>query len=121
MTYDSEWFAGECEITTYQLEELLGTKLRALYQRKKGRDLFDLYYAYQHTKPDMDKVLACYQEYMKFAVGKLPTATQFFLNLEEKKTSDLFRGDLEGLLRAGVNYDQDKAFEWIMDNLIDRL
>jgi len=24
------------------LEELLGTKLRALYQRRKGRDLFDL-------------------------------------------------------------------------------
>lgn len=39
------WFSGRCEITTYQLNELLGTKLRALYQRKKGRDLFDLYVA----------------------------------------------------------------------------
>ena len=29
-------------IQTYQLDELLGTKVRALYQRKKGRDLFDL-------------------------------------------------------------------------------
>lgn len=36
---------GRCGITTYQLNELLGTKLRALYQRKKGRDLFDLYVA----------------------------------------------------------------------------
>lgn len=27
-----------CKLTTYKLEELLGTKLRALYQRRKGRD-----------------------------------------------------------------------------------
>lgn len=40
---ESGWFTGEARLTTYQLEELVGTKLRALYQRKKGRDLFDLY------------------------------------------------------------------------------
>lgn len=37
----SSWFEGECNLTTYKLEELLGTKLRALYRRRKGRDLFD--------------------------------------------------------------------------------
>ncbi len=39
---DSRWWNGGAEITTFEIEELLGTKLRALYQRKKGRDLFDL-------------------------------------------------------------------------------
>ena len=38
----NQWYNGSCEITTYQLEELIGTKLRALYQRRKGHDLFDL-------------------------------------------------------------------------------
>jgi predicted nucleotidyltransferase component of viral defense system len=38
----SRWYESSCEIPTYELDELLGTKLRALYQRKKGRDLFDL-------------------------------------------------------------------------------
>lgn len=42
---ENSWFTGEAEITTYHFEELLGTKLRALYQRKKGRDLFGLYIA----------------------------------------------------------------------------
>ncbi len=116
---ESEWFSGKCGITTYKLEELLGTKLRALYQRKKGRDLFDLYYAHQHTEVDWDQALHCYQEYMKFAVGKPPTAKQFLLNLEEKKTSDLFRGDMEGLLRTDVEYDQDDAYEWII-NILNR-
>ena len=34
---ESRWFAGEAPILTYALDEMLGTKLRALYQRKKGR------------------------------------------------------------------------------------
>ncbi len=38
---ENSWFSGECMLTGYELEELLGTKLRALYQRRKGRDLFD--------------------------------------------------------------------------------
>jgi predicted nucleotidyltransferase component of viral defense system len=38
----SRWYSGSAGITTYELNELLGTKLRALYQRRKGRDLFDL-------------------------------------------------------------------------------
>lgn len=38
----SRWFEGACDIQTYALDELLGTKLRALYRRKQARDLFDL-------------------------------------------------------------------------------
>jgi hypothetical protein len=32
----SRWFEGSCNIQTYALDELLGTKMRALYQRKQG-------------------------------------------------------------------------------------
>ena len=41
----SDWFSGESDIITYTKEELLATKMRALYQRKKGRDLFDFWVA----------------------------------------------------------------------------
>lgn len=37
------WFTGNAEVVTYELDELLGTKMRAMYQRRKGRDLFDLW------------------------------------------------------------------------------
>ena len=46
----SRWWSGQTEVTTFHLDELLGTKLRALYQRKKGRDLFDLWYALTNAK-----------------------------------------------------------------------
>lgn len=32
------WFSGSAEISTFTLSELLATKLRALYQRKRGGD-----------------------------------------------------------------------------------
>ena len=54
------WFDGACEINTYELDELLGTKLRALYQRKAGRDLFDLAVALGNAEPIQHKVdVAC--------------------------------------------------------------
>jgi len=31
---NNQWFSGNCKITTYHLDELLGTKTRALYQRR---------------------------------------------------------------------------------------
>ncbi|MFX8254406.1 nucleotidyl transferase AbiEii/AbiGii toxin family protein, partial [Acinetobacter baumannii] len=51
---NSRWFEGSCDINTYDLDELLGTKLRALYQRRKGRDLFDIATALseENAKPE---------------------------------------------------------------------
>lgn len=117
----SDWFSGSCEITTYHLNELLGTKLRALYQRKKGRDLFDMYYAGQNATLDYDLILKCYQEYMNFAVGRSPSQKEFLRNMEEKKTSPLFLGDMEALLKPGVAYDQGEAFTWLEEKLTSKM
>jgi predicted nucleotidyltransferase component of viral defense system len=66
----NQWFTGGCKITTYHLEELMGTKLRALYQRKKGRDLFDLYTALKlkNTDINIDNILKSASK--KFAYEK---------------------------------------------------
>ncbi len=61
---DSRWFTGEAEVTTYELDELLATKLRALYQRKKGRDLFDLWFALEQDAVDTEALLRCFARYM---------------------------------------------------------
>ena len=81
-------------LTTYRLEELLGTKLRALYQRRKGRDLFDIYFALTQNKDlDIDALLKTYREYMSFSVEKTTHAAGvFMLNLEAKMQDDEFLG-----------------------------
>lgn len=42
VTLQSRWFEGNAETSTYALDGLLATERRALYRRRKGRDLFDL-------------------------------------------------------------------------------
>lgn len=42
---DNPWYSGSANIPTYSNEEILATKLRALLQRNKGRDLLDLSHA----------------------------------------------------------------------------
>ena len=41
---DSDWYQGKAEIASFEPEEVFGTKLRALLQRRKNRDLFDLHH-----------------------------------------------------------------------------
>ena len=100
------------------LEELLGTKLRALYQRSKGRDMYDLYKAMTGIKIDTDKLIQCYNEYMKFAVDKPPTQRQFLLNIEEKLYDSEFLGDTKALFRTDEEYNPHVAWELIKKELI---
>lgn len=110
---ESTWFKGDCSIISYKLEELLGTKLRALYQRRKGRDLFDLYWAMSNKKIDVKKLLQCYSEYMNFVVDKPPTVKQFLLNIDEKLSDKEFLNDIQAILRPNVLYDNATAWKFI--------
>jgi len=49
------WFSGAADISTFSTEEVLSTKIRALLQRDKGRDLVDLSHALD-VFPDLDDV-----------------------------------------------------------------
>lgn len=59
------WFSGSCKIKTYKLDELVGTKVRALYERRKGRDLYDLYKALQNPELNTNNVICCFKGYME--------------------------------------------------------
>ncbi len=116
---NSKWFKGSCSLTTYKLEELLGTKLRALYQRKKGRDLYDLYIALTRSNSlDKELLVNCYREYMKFSVDNPPSRKEFILNMEAKITDPEFLGDTAGLLRQGQSYEPLPAYELVKSELI---
>jgi predicted nucleotidyltransferase component of viral defense system len=117
----SQWFSGNCQATTYHLEELLGTKMRALYQRRKGRDLFDLWKALSTQNVDTDKIIRCYKEYIGFAVDNPPTQKEYLLNIEQKIEDTEFWGDTEMLLRPNEKYNPQEAWELVRKELIERL
>jgi predicted nucleotidyltransferase component of viral defense system len=112
------WFNGECMINTYYIEELLGTKLRALYQRRKGRDLFDLDLALTKLDIDISKLIQCYKEYINFSDGASPTSKMFVANMLVKMSDDEFRNDIFTILRPEVEYDNDLAYKKISEEII---
>ena len=115
------WFSGKCMINTYHIEELLGTKLRALYQRRKGRDLFDLDIALSKLEINTDKLIQCYKEYINFSDGVNPTNKMMIANMNEKIQDDEFRNDIFTILRPGVDYDNDLAYEAIGKKIISKI
>ena len=118
----STWFSGETEILTYHLEELMGTKLRALYQRNKGRDLFDFWFIMNHCQLDLPQTLEVFQHYLRRQELTVSRA-EFEKNLHEKKTSQLFLDDTPPLLRADIisQWNPGVALDLIQDQVITQL
>jgi predicted nucleotidyltransferase component of viral defense system len=116
----SEYFSGSCSIKTFTIEELLGTKLRALYQRKKGRDLFDLWYANEKIKLDPTKIIDSFSQYIAHENTSI-SSKEFIQNMEQKIKDTDFHRDITGLLRRGIEYDTPKAWEIIKELIINKI
>lgn len=116
----SEWFSGDCKIISYSIEELLSTKLRAMYQRRKGRDLFDIWYAYKNSTIDSNKVLKGFKKYLEND-GTTITQHNYLDNMNQKIEDDEFLGDTAALLRTDISYDHSAAWDLVKKEIITKL
>jgi len=114
------WFSDSTDVPTFLIEEILATKLRALYQRKKGRDLYDLWLALSRLKIDDEKVVECFVRYME-AAGARVSRAEFEANLSEKLESPSFLGDLAPLLPTGVIFDAPTGGDLLQRRILARL
>jgi len=117
---DNPWFQGTVALPAYHFDEQLGTKMRALYQRKKGRDLYDLWVALQTGNADRDRVLECFDHYMDHD-GLSVSRAQCEANLAAKLDSVAFREDVQLLVSSDAPYDPATAWEFVHAELISRL
>jgi predicted nucleotidyltransferase component of viral defense system len=117
---DSPWFVGDAPVTTFTSEELLATKMRALYQRRKGRDLYDLWLGLTTLRLDESHVVHCLGEYLARAGARVSRA-EFEANIAAKLALSDFRNDATPLLRDPQSFDIDAAAELVHDHLVVRL
>lgn len=117
---DNPWFSGAARIPTYRLDEMMGTKMRALYQRKKGRDLFDLGLVLADELVSPGEVVTSCQHYLGLTDLDV-TRAQYEENLLEKMEDRAFLEDVEPLLASSVDYHPDEACELVMSELVRRL
>ena len=109
------WFSGNCELTTFDFNELLGTKLRALYQRRKGRDLFDLFLAASSPLLNPGVAIECFRRYITFSDEKVPSKEAYLRNIEDKMKVPQFLKDMDDIIRPGIEYNPYKAFETVKE------
>lgn len=118
---ENGWFSGIAQIKVYALEELVGTKLRALYQRSKGRDLFDLYQVLkEHPHLETQKAIHCFQKYLEND-GLSVSRAEFEENMAEKLKKQSFSSDILPLLPATISYHQNEAYKHVHEKLISKI
>jgi predicted nucleotidyltransferase component of viral defense system len=115
LAVESPWWKGRAEISTFAVEELMGTKLRALYQRNKGRDLFDLWLVLTSLDPDERAIVSAFHHYMGPDAFTFP---ELSLNLSAKLDDRDFTADLNPLVRnLPDGYMPASAADLIMERL----
>lgn len=117
---ESEWFNGFADVITYEIDELMATKLRALYQRRKGRDLFDLWYVSKQELINLDQVVDIFDKYCTHDGIKI-SGEAFIKNLDLKKTNPYFQFDMNTLLPVELNWNFEEAYQFVVDNVISKL
>ena len=116
----SRWFTGTATVKTYQLDEPLGTKLRALYQRKKGRDLFDLFISSRLAKVDPSRVVECFARYLE-RDGLRVSRAELEMNLHEKLSDGTFLSDVEPLIAPDTVWSFEEAAGYVQREILPLL
>jgi Nucleotidyl transferase AbiEii toxin, Type IV TA system len=112
----------KAEIASFEPEELFGTKLPALLQRRRNRDLFDLHQGLEQVPLAPRKIVACFDHYLALE-GKPITRAIAEQRMLEKLTQSLTE-DVAPMLPSGVPWsdaDAIQAFERVWTELIARI
>lgn len=116
----SDWWSGHAKVSTYELDELIATKLRALYQRRKGRDLLDLWYVTKNGLINLDRVFQIFAKYCAND-GANFTEDAFIENLKLKHGQPGFQSDMHPLLPIGSKWNFNEAYEFVLHHIIAKM
>ncbi len=119
---ENDWYRGQAQIASFEAEELFGTKLRALLQRRKNRDLFDLAQGLEQLDMDLAKLVASFDHYLALEDTSI-TRAEAEQRMLQKLTRSLTE-DIAPFLPAGVRFDAADAlhaFERVWIELVSRL
>ncbi len=106
----------------FEIHEMLGTKMRALFQRKRGRDLFDLFWALTESQFPVNpaEIIESFQYYMQ-QEGTVALRDEFVGILKSHLRDRGFLTDMNALLRTGIVYNPLAAGDYVINNLLNLL
>ena len=108
----SRWFSGNSQIKVLSQPWLLGSKLRALYQRKKGRDLYDLVVSLRYLNVQPAEIVHSFLAHLTANDQRISRA-EMEENLAAKRSDKVFLADLSQLLSESESqFDFQEAFDY---------
>ena len=117
----------KCPVVSYDIDEMLGTKLRALLQREHGRDLYDLWRAWAASQApgatvvvDPRRVGTAFRFYMAQEKTSF-SAKDAQAELQRRMQSRKFLEDMNGFLPPGVQYDPHGAYRVFLEVFLPHL
>ena len=123
---ENPWFSGKADISTFSREEMLATKLRALLQRDKGRDLYDLAHALEVFEDlNVDRIVEMFARYLGLS-GQTISRAQAQERMFAKLANPRFLLDIRPLLPAAqaealTEESTAASFRRVFTILVDRL
>ena len=112
---NSGWYTTAADVSVFQSEEIAATKLQALYQRSKGRDLFDLWLLTDEVKVDTRLVREVFTAYCPPGY----TGKKAIENLEGKLRDTVFRTDISNMISPKMTaFSPDSAAEIIIQKYL---
>ena len=120
------WFSGKAAIPTFSREEMLATKVRAMLQRDKGRDLYDLSHALEVFEGlDVDRIVEMFGWYLGLS-GQAISRAQAQERMFAKLANPRFLLDMRPLLPAAqvealTEESTAESFRRVFMTLVDRL
>ena len=123
---ENPWFSGKADISAFSREEMLATKLRALLQRDKGRDLYDLAHALEVFEDlNADRIIEMFARYLGLS-GQTISRAQAQERMFAKLANPRFLLDIRPLLPAAqaealTEESTAASFRRVFTILVDRL
>ena len=115
---ESPYYKDVARVRTFQPEELTATKIRALYQRSKGRDLYDIWLALTELHLSPEKILEAFDIYRPEHM----TGKDLINNLHKKLSDRQFVSDIDDLIRRDAPaYNVRTAAEYVENELLSGL
>ncbi|MCL4519880.1 MAG: nucleotidyl transferase AbiEii/AbiGii toxin family protein [Thaumarchaeota archaeon] len=105
---------GETRVTTYTLEELLSTKIRAFYDRFKGRDVYDIWAADRLVTLDKVALRKMFLYYF-YRDRKEFSPKVFYSHLGDAVTKHAIEDDVSGYLRPNIDFQLEKATKSVLE------
>ena len=120
------WFSSEATIPTFSREEMLATKLRALLQRDKGRDLYDIAHGLEVFESlDIGRIVKIFGKYLALS-GQAISRAQAQERMFAKLANPRFLLDVAPLLPAAhaeafTREARGEPFRRVFVSLVDTL